>query len=273
MEKHTIQMIHNLVNDIIIDKYISSVINNKQEISGNFFVKNSGIISGIDVIVEIYKAINPSIKVNILKNNGEYVNRGDVILTVKGKAIDILKSKQLVLNFLQQLSGISTIVDKFSSEIKDLPCSILANYKGIPVNSDLYLKSFENGGGIRTSDYIKIDEYLVSTVDNLEEAINIIKKKNPFQELEMEVVSKEEFSFAVDKGIKRIILNSTNDILIDECLTLKNENVEFAVRGNFSIGRIRSLAAKGIDYIIVDNISTLSKGLEVEFKIYKKNVI
>lgn len=273
MDKHIIQLINQAIAENPLESGVTLFVNNKQEGAGNFFAKTSGIVSGVDVAKQIFEVVNPNLKVNIIKNNGEYVNRGDVILSVKGKLIDILKCQKLVVNFLQLLSGVSTIVSKFVEELNGLNCKILANQKGLPIINSLYYQAFENGGGISPSNYVRIDEYQVLLAGTINDAVELIRKKYRYEDLEIIVNSKEEFDEAVDLNIRRIILNSTDESLIDECLAFKPNNIEFCVSGNFSLGRIRSLGKKSIDYIIVDNISSLNKGLEVAFKLYKRSLI
>ena len=273
MDKHIIQLINQAIAENPLESGVTLFVNNKQEGAGNFFAKTSGVISGVDVAKQIFEVVNPNLKVNIIKNNGEYVNRGDVILSVKGKLIDILKCQKLVVNFLQLLSGVSTIVSKFAEELNGLNCKILANQKGLPIINSLYYQAFENGGGISPSNYVRIDEYQVLLAGTINDAVELIRKKYRYEDLEITVNSKEEFDEAVDLNIRRIILNSTDESLIDECLAFKPNNIEFCVSGNFSLGRIRSLGKKSIDYIIVDNISSLNKGLDVAFKLYKRSLI
>ena len=273
MDKQIIHLINQAILENPLESGVAQLVNNKQEGAGNFFAKTSGVVSGVDVVKQIFEVVNPNLKVNIIKNNGEYVNRGDVIISVKGKLIDILKCQKLVVNFLQLLSGVSTIVNKFAEELDGLNCKILANQKGLPIINSLYYQAFENGGGISPSNYVRIDEYQIMLAGTISNAVELIRKKYRYDDLEIIVSSKDEFDEAVELNIKRIILNSTDDSLIDECLFSKTNDIEFCVSGNFSLGRIRSLGKKSIDYIIVDNISSLNKGLEVGFKLYKRSLI
>lgn len=273
MDKQIMNLITHAINETSIEKGVAQIVNNKQEGAGNFFVKTAGIVSGIDIVEKVFNIINPSLKVTIVKNNSDYVNRGDVILSVKGRIIDILKAQKVVINFLQLLSGVATIVDKYSEEIKDLDCKILSNYKGLPIINSLYFKAFEDGGGEAPSEYIKIDEYQVMLAGSVTEAVHLVQKKYSYEDIEIYVKTKEEFEESLNLNIKRIILESTEDALIEECLQIKPNNIEFGVSGNFSIGRIRSLAKKGIKFIIIDNISSQNKGIEVCFKLYKKSLI
>ena len=227
MDKQIIHLINQAILENPLESGVAQLVNNKQEGAGNFFAKTSGVVSGVDVVKQIFEVVNPNLRVNIIKNNGEYVNRGDVIISVKGKLIDILKCQKLVVNFLQLLSGVSTIVNKFAEELDGLNCKILANQKGLPIINSLYYQAFENGGGISPSNYVRIDEYQIMLAGTISNAVELIRKKYRYDDLEIIVSSKDEFYEAVELNIKRIILNSTDDSLIDECLVSKTNDIEF----------------------------------------------
>ena len=207
MDKQIIHLINQAILENPLESGVAQLVNNKQEGAGNFFAKTSGVVSGVDVVKQIFEVVNPNLKVNIIKNNGEYVNRGDVIISVKGRLIDILKCQKLVVNFLQLLSGVSTIVNKFAEELDGLNCKILANQKGLPIINSLYYQAFENGGGISPSNYVRIDEYQILLAGTISNAVELIRKKYRYDDLEIIVSSKDEFDEAVELNIKRIILN------------------------------------------------------------------
>ena len=82
---------------------------------------------------EVFKQINPRIKMEILKANGTFVNRGDVIATIEGPMRDILRGERVALNFLQRMSGIAATTAKFVQELAGTNCKILDTRKTAPL--------------------------------------------------------------------------------------------------------------------------------------------
>jgi len=141
MEKDLEKLIHDALKEDGYEKDLTStaIIDLKKEAVGNFIVKTPGIISGVTIVEEVYRQINPRVKVNILKDDGDYVNKGDVVVSISGKMIDILRGERVALNFLQIMSGVATLTDKYAQELKGTECVIVDSGKMIPL-----LRKFEN---------------------------------------------------------------------------------------------------------------------------------
>ena len=141
MEKELEKLIHDALKEDGYEKDITSasIIELKKEAIGNFIVKTPGRISGTKIVQEVFRQINPRIKVNILKRDGDYVNKGDVVASVSGKMIDILRGERVASNFLQLMSGIATMTDKYAQELKGTECKILDSDNFVPL-----LRKFEN---------------------------------------------------------------------------------------------------------------------------------
>ena len=116
-------------------------------LSGSFIVKATGVVSGIDVAKEVFRVVNPKIKMQILKENGTFVNRGDVIASIEGPMRDILRGERVALNFLQRMSGIAATTAKFVQELAETNCKILDTRKTTPVLRILERRAVRDGGG------------------------------------------------------------------------------------------------------------------------------
>ena len=74
----------------------------------SILIKARGILAGGEVAERIFLRVDPSLKVEVLIQDGTKVKPGDIIATVSGRVISILKAERVVLNFLQKLSGIAS---------------------------------------------------------------------------------------------------------------------------------------------------------------------
>ncbi|MEI3504992.1 MAG: hypothetical protein V8Q77_01620 [Bacilli bacterium] len=102
MDKKAIELIKKARIEDGVDNDITTLnlVSKDKMLTGSFIVKATEV-SGIHVAKEVFKEINPRIKMEILKANGTFVNRGDVIATIEGPMRDILKGERVALNFLQ----------------------------------------------------------------------------------------------------------------------------------------------------------------------------
>ena len=76
------------------------------------------IIGGLNFVKEAFKNSDSKIIFKAKTKDGRKVKRGKVVAVLKGKALGILKSERVALNFLGLISGVATITNKFVKKVK-----------------------------------------------------------------------------------------------------------------------------------------------------------
>src|SRR3954468_22927720 len=66
--------------------------------------KAAGVIAGSEVAVEVFRRVDPSLRVEVAAGDGTAVSPRDTVMTIEGSARSILTAERTALNFLQQLS-------------------------------------------------------------------------------------------------------------------------------------------------------------------------
>jgi len=74
----------------------------------SILVKAEGILAGGEVAKRVFLKVDPLLKVEILITDGTRVKPGDIVATITGTVVSILKAERVALNFLQRLSGIAS---------------------------------------------------------------------------------------------------------------------------------------------------------------------
>ena len=251
-----------------------SIIDKNKIVSGNFVAKTTGIVSGTNIVKAIYQYINPKISVTIHRSNGSYVNRGTVIITLKGPMRDILKGERTALNFIKHMSGIATMTNRYVTEIKDLDCRILDTRKTTPLLRSLDQQAIRDGGGYNyhanLSDHILIRDSHIIAASGIKPAIEQVKEKRKNDlPIEVEVKNRDEYLVALNSDCDAIILDDMTNEEIESLLPLNTTNKKIAVSGDISFKRIRSVAKLGVNYIIVDNLVEEYNQMKIELKFYK----
>lgn len=277
MNKTTIELIEKALQE---DQYTNDITSNylidQTKLSaGNFIAKATGVVSGIDVVATVYKLINKKIEFGILKPNGSFVNRGDVIAFVRGPLKDILRGERVALNFLQRLSGVASLVSKYVTELKGTKCKIIDTRDTMPLFRELERSAFVDGGGVNgcadLSDRIVLKDNHLSIIDSITEAVNFCKKNaSKSTQIEVEVETKEEFIDALESKCDVIILDSMSNDLMKELVQLNNGQKVLIAKGNINYQKARSVALTGVDYIMVSNLNQSYKALDIVLKFYKK---
>ena len=201
-------------------------------LSGSFIVKATGVVSGIDVAKEVFRQINPKIKMEILKDNGTFVNRGDVIASIEGPMRDILRGERVALNFLQRMSGIAATTAKFVQELAGTECKILDTRKTTPLVRD--------GGGMNhrynLSDQVLIKDNHIAAIGSIEKAVEMVRKSvGKTMKIEVEVETKEEFLEALGTSADIIMLDNMNNELMKELVEINNHSKKIEASGNMEL--------------------------------------
>lgn len=268
-----------IVNALQEDSYNSDIVTNiliekSKVVTGNLVACTSGIVSGTDVVKALYKHLNPKMSITIHHDNGTFVNRGTVIMTLKGPMRDILKGEQLAINLITRMSGIATLTNQYVMEIKDLKCQILDTRNTTPLLRILDKQAVRDGGGVNyqfnLGDHLLIRYSHVLTNDNLPELIDKVKNNSKIDlPLEIEIKTIDEYYLLEDTKCDVIILKDMNDDTIRNIVELNKNKKKLAVFGDFSIKKIRSIAKMGIEYIIIDCLTHSYKAMDIKMKFYK----
>jgi len=95
-------------------------------------VKDSGILAGVELALEIFKEIDKGLKVTVFLNDGAEVKPKDIAFEVTGDAQSILKAERLVLNCMQRMSGIATKTREIVYLLKGTNTKVLDTRKTTP---------------------------------------------------------------------------------------------------------------------------------------------
>ena len=135
---------HSSLTDSIIELALKEDLGERGDISSQFFIKESAIacgriiakedcvISGSEIAALVFNEVNPNISIEVITPSGKSVTAGETILISKGPARSILTAERTALNFLQRLSGISTLTRKYVNLIDGTRAKIFDTRKTTP---------------------------------------------------------------------------------------------------------------------------------------------
>ena len=278
MDKKAIELIKEALIEDGVDNEITSLnIDSKDKmLTGSFIVKATGVVSGIDVAKEVFKQINPRIKMEILKANGTFVNRGDVIATIEGPMRDILRGERVALNFLQRMSGIAATTAKFVQELAGTNCKILDTRKTAPLLRVFERQAVRDGGGenhrFNLSDRVLFKDNHIAASGSIKDAVSILRKAvGRGMIIEVEVETLDEFMEALNTSADVIMLDNMSNEVMKKCVELNEGKKKLEASGNMELKKVRSVALLGVDYISVGSLTHSYKALDISLKFRKSN--
>jgi len=241
------------------------------KISADIRAKESGIICGLLIAKLVFMSVDKTIVFTDKAKDGKYVKKGAVIATVKGPARGILTAERTALNYLQRLSGIATLTNKFV-KFAGRGVKILDTRKTTPGLRVLEKYAVKIGGGFNHRlglyDAILIKSNHVSIVGRVKTAIDLVKKKCDW--VEVEVKTPGQVKEAVGSGASRIMLDNMSLADIRRSVKLvraSKRKIEIEASGGITLKNIRGIAGTGVDYISVGELTHSAPALDMNLKV------
>lgn len=234
--------------------------------------KEPVIISGTEIAKEVFLRVDKTLKIKILKKDSSKVKNKETILEVKGSLRSVLTAERTALNFLQHLSGVATITQKYVAKIKGTKAKILDTRKTLPAYRALEKKAVKDGGGFNHRmglyDAVMIkDNHLAGGIENLPKKAAKIKAKYPSIMIEAEADNLEQVKeFLTVKKIDRILLDNMNTTQLKKAVALNNKQKELEASGGITLKNIKKIAQTGINFISVGAITHSVRAVDLSLE-------
>ncbi|MEJ2628035.1 MAG: carboxylating nicotinate-nucleotide diphosphorylase [bacterium] len=255
------------VGDLTSQSLFSSPENGKAVL----ITKSNGIISGIPVFIRVYELIDNNIDVNFSVQEGDAMEKGNIIAELRGRIQSILKGERISLNFLQRMSGIATLTHKFVEKIAHTGTKILDTRKTTPGYRFLEKQAVKQGGGVNhrfgLHDMILIKENHITAAGGIVPAVttclNWMGKNQISVKIEVEVQNCEQIQKIINYPIHRIMLDNFSLTSMQEAVKLINHKCEVEVSGNITLENVQKVAKTGVDFISVGSLTHSAPPLDM----------
>jgi nicotinate-nucleotide pyrophosphorylase (carboxylating) len=216
--------------------------------------KEDMVMSGAMAFEQTMLNLEPNCKVKWHFEEGEPILKGQIICTVEGDLVQILKAERVALNFLGHLSGIATFTRRFVKEISGTKSRVLDTRKTTPGFRELEKKAVAHGGGLNhrmnLSTAILIKDNHVSVMGGIQKAVERVRSHSNLP-IEVEARTLDEVKQAVEMKVRRILLDNMDNETLKIARSLVPKEIQTEASGNMSLDRVRSVADIGIDFISV----------------------
>ncbi|AMM52776.1 nicotinate-nucleotide pyrophosphorylase [Rufibacter sp. DG15C] len=240
-------------------------------------VKDEGILAGVELAVAIFKQVDPTLRVEVLLQDGTPIKFGDVALTVHGKAQSILTAERLVLNCMQRMSGIATYTNSIVRLIEGTGARLLDTRKTTPNFRMMEKWAVLIGGGTNHRfglfDMIMLKDNHVDYAGGIKPAIEAthayLKKLGKDLKIEVETRNIDEVRQALEVGgIHRIMLDNFPVEKLKEAVELIGGRFEVEASGGITEKTIRAVAETGVDFISVGALTHSNRSLDLSLKAF-----
>ena len=241
----------------------AQLIPQNEQASAKVITREDCIFCGKDIIIEVFKQVDPTVQVSVLVNDGDVVTANSTLFTAKGSARAILTAERTALNFVQTLSGTATTTAYYVKELSGTTTQLLDTRKTIPGLRALQKYAVKCGGGanhrIGLFDAFLIKENHIAACGGIEKAVAQAKLNHPSKPVEVEVESLQELKQAIDAGADIIMLDNFSVEQIKQAVILTNKRAKLEVSGNMTLATLKTYSQAGVDFI---SSGALTKNLQ-----------
>lgn len=243
---------------------------------GIILVKAEGVLAGVDVAKKVFLKVDPSLKFAILIKDGTKIKRGDILATVSGRVISILKAERVALNFIQRLSGIATQTAQYVSKVEGTGVDIADTRKTTPGLRILEKYAVKMGGGrnhrMHLGDGILIKDNHLATLRSPGVSLKdiVIRAKQNAPEglkVEVEVTGVEEAVEAAKAGADIVMLDNMKTEEMRRAVKLLPDRVEVEASGGVNLETVRAVAETGVDFISIGALTHSCKALDISLEL------
>jgi nicotinate-nucleotide pyrophosphorylase (carboxylating) len=252
----------------------------KQIQTALLIAKENGVIAGLPVIQLVFDELRlnyngSDVKIETFVADGDSVKVGDKIAMLTGETKTLLSGERVMLNFLQQLSGVASITNKFANALKGGKTKVLDTRKTVPGFRTLQKYAVLAGGGANHRmglwDMVLVKDNHIAAAGGVLQAWEAVKKQNSQNlKVEIEVESLEQLKLLLGLGVNRIMLDNMDNSTMSEAVRIvqgSGDPVELEASGNMTLERVKEIAGIGLDFISVGAITHSVKALDISMRI------
>jgi nicotinate-nucleotide pyrophosphorylase (carboxylating) len=251
--------------------------------------KQTGIVCGLPLVEPICRAYDERLRVELIPGfhleiiEGRFSDaQSTPLLRIRGPLRSLLSAERVVLNFLQRMSGVATLTQRFVRRVIGTEARIYDTRKTIPGFRALDKYAVRAGGGynhrIGLYDGLLIKDNHVAAIParqlvaRLQPMIDACREESPDRLVEVEVDTLEQLREVLKlDGVDVILLDNMDCPKMEQAVELRNKAqslVDLEASGGVTLETVRSIAQTGVERIAVGAIThsapALDIGLDVE---------
>jgi nicotinate-nucleotide pyrophosphorylase (carboxylating) len=258
---------------------------------GTLYQKEIGVACGLPIVETACRAYDERLRVELIPGfhmeiiEGRFSDqRKTPLLRIRGPVRSLLAAERVILNFLQRMSGVATLTQRFVRRVEGTGARIYDTRKTIPGWRLLDKYAVRCGGGINHrvglfDGLLVKDNHLAAVPIRelgafLQPIVNKSRSESANRLVEIEVDSLEQLKevLKVD-GIDVILLDNMDCPRMEMAVDLRNRSgkkgrVDLEASGGVTLETVRTIAQTGVDRIAVGALThsatALDIGLDVE---------
>ena len=242
--------------------------------------RHACVVAGVEIVRLACRLADRGVACRVLAPDGKAVKAGESVMVLSGKARSILAVERTALNFLQRLTGISTLTAQYVAAVRRYGTIILDTRKTTPNMRLLEKYAVRCGGGqnhrMGLYDMVLIKDnhrFLWQKASALAEAVREARKKNPGVLIEVEVESAAELRDALSASPDWIMLDNMAPELMKKCVKICAGRCRLEASGGINLQSIRAIAAAGVDAVSIGALTHSAPAADLSLEVERSSVL
>lgn len=240
--------------------------------SGHIVAKVACVVAGLEPAEQLYRAVDSALTWQSQTHDGERIAAGQTLAVVQGNARALLRGERVVLNLLQHLCGVATLMRRFVDAIAGTGIIIRDTRKTIPGLRAWQKSAVVAGGGVNHRMGLH-DQYLIKSNhvamhDSLAQALAYFAAHRRADiPCEIEVRTLEEIDSALTAKPDWILLDNFSPAQIRTAVTHIAGRAKIEVSGGITLANIRDYALPGVNALAIGALTHSAPAVDLHLRL------
>jgi nicotinate-nucleotide pyrophosphorylase (carboxylating) len=241
---------------------------------GAFIARAQGVVAGLPAAAMVCATVDAALTFQPLVADGAKIEPGRHLAEVEGPMRSLLAAERTALNFLQRLSGVSTLTSVFVDAIQGLPARILDTRKTTPGWRLLEKYAVRCGGGhnhrMGLGDGVLIkDNHIGALAPHCDIAAAVQRAQHYTHgnvPIEVEVENLDQLRRVLPAKPSIVLLDNMGTSLLRDAVATRNKlapEVLLEASGGVTLATVRAIAETGVDRISVGALTHSASALDI----------
>jgi nicotinate-nucleotide pyrophosphorylase (carboxylating) len=234
--------------------------------------RQPGVLGGLDAALLAFELVDPTLRIERVRVDGERVLRGEVVARISGRARGVLSAERTALNFLCRMSGIATATRALADAIAGYPAKIVCTRKTTPGLRTLEKEAVRLGGGSNhrfgLDDAMLIKDNHIALAGGVHAALERARRHaGHLVKIELEVDTLDQLEEALEVGVDAVLLDNMMPDTLRQAVAMVDGRAVTEASGRITVETAPEIAATGVDLIssgwITHSAPILDLGLDI----------
>lgn len=249
-----------ITTDAIYDKgvYAKAIMNSRAD----------GVVCGVDIVKKVFDVLDSSIKVTLLVNDGDKIQKGQDIAIIEGNCRGVLTGERVALNYIQRMSAIATMASIYHEACKPYKAQVVDTRKTTPGFRMFEKYAVKVGGAglhrANLADCVMLKDNHIKYVGSITEAVAKVRETiSHSHKIEIEVETLEQVQEALDAHVDIIMLDNMSIEDMKKAVKLIDGRAVSEASGSVSLDTIHEIASTGVDVISTSAMQAKAGTLDI----------